>query len=61
MRLKRTEYFWSMTNTLKDVMLFRLEEGETIWFSIFCWVLFPVPLGSWIGWLIADLFLSDDY
>ena len=52
----RSKYFLDMTSILKNVLLFK---DESTLVSVFLWLIFPVTIMSWIGWLLADIFSSD--
>ena len=43
--------FWGMTHTLIDIMLFR----DNVWVAVFFWLVFPIIIATWFGWVIGDL------
>jgi len=46
-----SNYFWSMHETLKQVMMFR--RGK--WLAAFLWMVLPATIFTYIGWVLADL------
>jgi len=50
-----SNYFWTMSDEIKLTMLFRRNKL----FGLFCWLVLPATIGTYLGWVIGDLLMPD--
>ena len=52
---RRSEHFKGLTKFLIDT--FRFKTGDPM-YSVFCWLIFPLMIAVYIGWLLGDIIIQ---